>query len=439
MQQRCQQLAQTIFKNLQGNEFCQFGVEGEDSSFLRFNQAKVRQVGQVKQLIANFALRTGKKQAQAQLMLSGDLHDDQTLLIETLQRLRDTLPFCDDDPFLDEPAPVSQQTAVQREPLPDASYVFDLLKANSPRGELVGFIATGSIARGLFTSTGIAHWYETSALNCDWSIYLRADRAVKSSYAGTKWEEARFVTKCKETTSQYDLLQLPAITLSPGQYRVYLAPSAMLEIFELLGGSFGQEAIATKQTALLPLAQGTHTFHPSLNISEHTKAGVAPNFNEAGYVKPPRVALVEQGRLVGSLVSPRSAKEYKMTCNGASQTEGPESLEVQGGTLPQSDVLKYLDDGLYINNLWYLNYSARSSGKITGMTRFGAFKVEQGKFVGPINVMRFDDTVFSIFGPQLDVLTKEQDTIINSSTYDRRATNSWRLPGLICKQLWLTL
>ena len=236
MQEHCRNLAQSIFTKLPSNEFCQIGFSGEDSNFLRFNHGKVRQVGQVRQLIANLALRNGKKQTQAQLTLTTDFEVDQKLLRDALIELRNTLAYCDDDPFLDEPPTKVQQASVKKEPMPEVSHVFELLLAHCPRGELVGFIASGSLMRGLFTSSGTLHWYEANALNCDWSIYLRADRAVKAGFAGTLWDENAFITKCRATTAQFDLLQLPSITLKPGKFRVFLTPSALVEIFDLLGG-----------------------------------------------------------------------------------------------------------------------------------------------------------------------------------------------------------
>ena len=42
-------------------------------------------------------------------------------------------------------------------------------------------------------------------------------------------------------------------------------------------------------------------------------------------------------------------------------------------------VLRTLDTGLYIGNLWYLNFSDRSACRLTGMTRFASFWVEGGQ------------------------------------------------------------
>ena len=99
---------------------------------------------------------------------------------------------------------------------------------------------------------------------------------------------------------------------------------------------------------------------------------MAPNFQEAGFIKPDQVTLIEAGALRDCLVSPRSAKEYDVPTNGASNAEAPESVDMAAGDIGRDDILQRLDTGVYINNLWYLNYSDRSACRITGMTRFAS-------------------------------------------------------------------
>ena len=109
------------------------------------------------------------------------------------------------------------------------------------------------------------------------------------------------------------------------------------------------------------------------------------------------------------------------------------------GTLAQADALAALDTGLLINNLWYLNYSDRPACRLTGMTRFATFWVEHGKIVAPVNVMRFDDTLYRILGDNLNALTQEQDFMLDSSSYGERSTQSSRLPGALLAGLKFTL
>jgi predicted Zn-dependent protease len=179
--------------------------------------------------------------------------------------------------------------------------------------------------------------------------------------------------------------------------------------------------------------------HPAIEIVENTAAGVAPDFQSAGFIKPPRVDLIARGCFAGCLVSPRSAKEYGVATNGASPWEMPASLDMAGGSLPRDRVLAELGDGLFINNVHYLNYSDRPACRMTGMTRFATFRVENGKIAAPVNVMRFDETIYRILGEHLVGLTAEREFILDAHTYGGRSVASGRVPGALVEEFTFTL
>ena len=56
---------------------------------------------------------------------------------------------------------------------------------------------------------------------------------------------------------------------------------------------------------------------------------------------------------------------------------------------------------MYLSNIHYLNWSDNPNGRITGLTRYACFWVENGEIVGPINTMRFDDSFYNYFGDNL--------------------------------------
>jgi predicted Zn-dependent protease len=159
----------------------------------------------------------------------------------------------------------------------------------------------------------------------------------------------------------------------------------------------------------------------------------------AGFIRPDRVDLITDGKFAGALISPRSAQEFGLPVGGANAQEAPESLEIAGGKLPHDRILKELDTGLYINNLWYLNYSDHNACRMTGMTRFASFWVERGEVVASIPVMRFDESIYDMLGKNLIALTADQEMILGSSTYTQRSTSSHRLPGALVSEFNLTL
>ena len=149
--------------------------------------------------------------------------------------------------------------------------------------------------------------------------------------------------------------------------------------------------------------------------------------------------MITDGKFTESLTSPRSSLEYSAVHNASSNSEYPCSIDMKPGNIDENDILNTLDNGIYISNLWYLNFSDRNHGRMTGLTRFGCFIVENGKLVAPINTMRFDDSVYSMLGENLVGLTRKREMLIDSSTYEERSTSSSRLPGAIINNFKMTL
>ncbi len=166
---------------------------------------------------------------------------------------------------------------------------------------------------------------------------------------------------------------------------------------------------------------------------------MAPGFQEAGFRRPPRVPLIEGGALGEALVSPPSAREFGVETNGANEGEAPESLDMEGGELAEGEILERLGRGVYVGDLWYLNYSDVPACRMTGLTRFATFWVEGGEIQAPLNVMRFDETLYRILGENLIGLTAEREFIPSSSTYGARSARSARVPGALVEDFTFTL
>ena len=104
-----------------------------------------------------------------------------------------------------------------------------------------------------------------------------------------------------------------------------------------------------------------------------------------------------------------------------------------GGTLPDPlTLLQALGTGLAIGNLHYLNYSDRPAGRDdrhdTLRDVLGGGRQASSR---PIDVLRFDDTVYRLLGTNLEALTEETELLLDSGTYQSRTLGSLRLPGAL--------
>lgn len=414
---------------------------GENSDFVRFNNAKVRQAGHVEQRNIQVDVIKGQRHALVSLSLGGNLSDDKRALRALVEDAKARLDLLEDDPFLLYATQAEESSLDVMPPtLPKAGDVTQSILRAAQGLEFVGIHAQGLTHRGFANSFGQRNFITRETFNTDFSIYLAKDKAVKANVAGKVWSDDRFFAEVEKSKSMLGVLARPAKTIPKGSYRAFLSPSAVNEILGLLAwGSFSEKQGRTKQSALTQLRDGEKNLHPSFHLTENTASGIGAPFQSGGFTRPNHVTLISEGRWVSGLISPRTAKEYDTATNGANINEGPESLDMAAGTLENADILSKLDTGVLINNLWYLNFSDRTKCQMTGMTRFATFWVENGEIVAPLNVMRFDDSFYKLFGSNLEALTKERSLMLDQSTYEERSTQSSLLPGALVNEIAFTL
>jgi predicted Zn-dependent protease len=432
-------LVQWLKQAITDKEQFHLGYAAESSEFVRFNHAKVRQAGHVQQTSLNLKLINDGRHADLGITLAGEPELDRQRLADGLRQLRETLPLLPHDPYLLLNHNAWQSHHEQARPLPDLAQVLEEISQAADGLDLVGFYAAGPISRGFASSDGAFGWHQANSFNFDFSLFHANGEAVKASYAGDAWDSAEFARRFQLAREQLEFLGRPLHTVAPGQYRAYLAPAALEEIISIITwGGFSAQAIASKGSSLQRLYAREQSLSPLVTVKEHITDSLSQAFSSEGYPRSD-VTLINAGQAEGQLVNSRSAAEYGLSANGASGDESPSALQIAAGNLAQAEILKQLSTGLYISNLWYLNYSDLPAARLTGMTRFATFWVEDGEIKAPVSTMRFDDSVYQLLGSQLEALTAERELLLSASTYSQRNTASNLLPGALVKRLTLTL
>ncbi len=432
-------LAEGLGASLQAGEDFSLWFSAEESEFIRFNRAQVRQAGHVVQATGRLRLIRHDRSAETAVGLSGDADTDHQRLAEGLMQLRlviDQLPV---DPYLHLERAPWRRHATDENNLPDSSQVLAEIDAEARGLDLVGIYAAGPLHRGFANSFGAFGWHTAHCFNFDWSLFHANHQAVKADYAGSRWDSAEFASRLADARQQLEYLGRPAHPLQPGDYRAYLAPAALDEVLGMLSWTgFSARALANKESPLQRLQDGSARFSPLVDLDERVAGALAPAFGPEGAPRSD-VQLVRAGRFAGQLVYPRSAREYGLAANCADANEATQSLLMAAGTLPLDQVLERLGTGLYIGNLWYLNWSDLPAARMTGMTRFATFWVEDGRIRAPVDTMRFDDSLYSLLGDRLEALTVERQLRLSNSTYGERQTWSALVPGALVGRLKLTL
>ena len=435
-----QKISEYLFNNLETNEILILNFDAEQTDFVRFNHAKIRQAGNVNQATLTLSLILKRKSLNSIIRLSLDYQKDSVLLLRTLHYLRREIPELPHDPYLMYERNINSFEMDASDNVLNAFDMTSSILDSCSSLDMVGILSSGVMMKGFSNSLGQFNWHENQSFNFDWSMYTKSGKAIKQNYSNHAWDEKTFHSLIDESKQKLSVIDNKEYAIKPGEYKVYLSPSALNEIVDMLSwGGFSYKANKIGSSPLHSMMKGEKKFHSMVTFTEDLTNGISPKFHSDGFVKPALTELIVDGEYKTSLISPRSALEYSVNHNAAEYYESPVSINLKEGSIQSDKILDNLRDGIYISNLWYLNFSDMNKGRITGLTRFGCFKVTNGEYQGPINTMRFDETVYNIFGDKLVGLTKNKQLLIDSSTYEERSTHSSTVPGAIVDDFKMTL
>ena len=428
-----------VLAGLQGDESATLNLDAEETLFIRFNSNKVRQNTNVEQRSIALKLQGGGRSTEMSRTLSGVIETDSDAMLQLLSRCREELAVLPPDPHQVPLENHGSSDETFRGTLLAPAKVVDAVVGSAQGCDLAGLYAAGSIIRANRNSKGQRHWFATQTFFMDYSLY-EGSRAVKGNYAGTQWEQAQWAANLQHSKHLLTLMAKPLQTVKAGNYRTYLAPRALADLVGMMAWD-ALSASAWKQgrSPFKKLADNECSLSAQLNVKENFSLGLTPRFNELGEVSDLVLPLITAGKLSTLLVSARTSKEFGLPSNGASASEGPRALDVAPGTLEEKDILQQLGTGLYLSNLHYLNWSDAVSARVTGMTRYACFWVEQGEIVGPIKDMRWDESLYDALGSKLVALTSHTSIDPAVDTYFQRALGGSRTPGALIDNFTFTL
>ena len=429
-----------LFSLLTSEEILTVGMWGETSQFIRLNNSKIRQTGIIDDMSYSLALIANRRQVSCSTTLNGDVELDKNHLLNILNSLRCDIEKVPEDPYIVYPKEGKSSNEKNRGSLLDFDKSVNSLLPVTQGVDLAGIWASGSVYTGVANSLGQQHWFETETFSLDYSLITKDKKMVKDCFAGTHWNQDEYEKYINNSKNKLEIMNRESVQIDPGNYRTYIAPAGVADIVDMFSwGGISESSLQQKDSALLKMRQENVQLSPCFTLTEDFSSGMVPKFNGNGEIAPETLPLIVGGSLENTLVSTRTEKEYGVSSNFASSSEGLRSPIIKTGDLKEEEILSKLDKGVYLSNLHYLNWSDRLGGRITGMTRYACFYVENGEIVAPIENMRFDDTIYNIFGKNLESVTNHSQFIPDTGTYSSRSFGGTDCPGILLNSFSLTL
>ena len=440
MEQLFNHLSEKLFSSLNEGENLKVSIGGENSQFIRFSQSKVRQSGIVDDASLSISLIKDERTCSGSFTLTGNTGKDEKTTLMELERLREEVVMLPKDPFVVLPEDSGSSREEHNGSLLNQENAVSALSSAMRGVDLAGIWASGRIFTGNANSAGQKHWFATDTFSLDYSLITPDEKMVKATYAGSHWNQSEYEKTMENSIAKLRMMEKPGKKIKPGEYRTYIAPAGVADIVGMFSwGGVGEASIQQGDSSLCKMRQNKVTMSPCFTLSEDFTSGLVPRFNYNGELAPEKLKLILSGSLNNTLVSSRTAKEYGVKSNFAGEREAMRSPVLATGDLKEDDVVQSLDQGIYLSNLHYLNWSDRPGGRITGMTRYACFWVENGEFVAPIENMRFDDSIYNFFGDNLESITDKGHLHPTVETYEGRELGGISCPGILLKSFKLTL
>ena len=440
MENKFKNISRTIYSQLKKDELLTLSFTGEESQFIRLNNAKIRQTGLVNdadihmKMIANGTTCTGS------FTLSGNDDIDRKRAECEIERMRLESTQILKDPYLINPVGSGSSREIKRSSGLGFKDAVDAILPAIQGVDFVGILSNGKMYRGNSNSLGQEHWFETESFSLDYSLVATNHQMVKGTFAGTDWDQNEYEHYLRQSKKKLELMELSPVKVETGNYKTWFEPAAVSDFLSMFSwNGISEASIQQGCSGFGKMRNDGARLSSKFSISEDFSSGLVPKFNSDGEVSDKELKIISSGELKNTLVSSRTANEYNRTSNFAEAGEYLRSPFMEPGALDQSDVLKEIDKGLYLSNIHYLNWSDNPNGRITGLTRYACFWVENGEIVGPIDTMRFDDSFYNYFGDNLLQVGNKTEFIPNTSTYGNREIGGTTCPGILADSFALTL
>jgi len=201
-----------------------------------------------------------------------------------------------------------------------------------------------------------------------------------------------------------------------GTHTVVLSPLAFADLLSFMG--FMLNAKTVEEGASFAIGKlGKKVFGENLTMrDEADHPALRPlHFDIEGNPRRP-LTLIDKGVVSSYLYDNVMAARHKVTSTGHSMMYGqggiPSNVVVEGGDKSLDEIVASTEKGIYINEFHYTNFVNPRTLQITGLTRNGAFLIENGKLTSPMATVRFTESLLDAFNA-ITAISSEREVINN--------------------------
>jgi predicted Zn-dependent protease len=375
---------------------CNVTINGGRTGNIRFARNAVSTAGEVDDMQLAVAVAFGKKQGIATI----NEFDDKSLE-KVVRRAEDLARLAPENPeFM--PAVGKQEykatpTFVQKTADIDPDFraqvaAYSIEACKKKNLVAAGFFTDSSSFRTIGNSNGVFGYQTETGLDFTCTVRTEDGRGsgwVKRSIGDAGRFDAR---EAADVAIEKALRSVEAKAIEPGRYTVILEPAATSELLGVMLGSFDARSADEGRSFLSKKGGGNRMgeklFDEQVNIWAdpwNPDVGVLPW--DGSMLPRERTDVIKNGRINSLEYSRFWAQKQKVAPRA-----GHGNMIMAGTNKSTAELIANTKKGVLVTRTWYIRMVDPQSVLLTGLTRDGAFYIENGKIMYPIKNFRFNES-----------------------------------------------
>ncbi len=210
--------------------------------------------------------------------------------------------------------------------------------------------------------------------------------------------------------------------LPAGDYEVVLEPYAVADIVEFLGEGLSGLAVEEGSSFVAGRLGEKVTGDPITIVDDPLDPECLPMPFDFEGARAGRVTLIERGAARAVVYDSQTAARNQAVNTGHAYFSPdaypyPMHLHLEPGGASHDDLIKKVKRGVLITRFWYTRWVHPLRTIVTGMTRDGAFLIEDGEIAHPVRNFRFTQSYAGALGTTLGIGRDPELQRIDRFTY----------------------
>lgn len=399
---RFKKVVDIVSKNTKADDYI-INYEANQNALTRFANNMVTQNVDTLMEQINLTLYIGKKKAS---LSTANLEEDSIKqLIEKCENIaensvedKEYMPSLEDDNqnyknMIDEE--IVKMDAEDRADIVNAT----IKRANDEEVDVFGTASNSLSSFGVATKNGLFKFYENT--NVGYSNTVQIEDEKGASFLSGFDEDTIEISKTEKSfkAALNDAKKLQNRNeFEPGRYKVVISAQAATKLFLWLG-VYGNNRRAVDEG-----------YSPYVNKIGKKIMDVRVNiYTDPNSRKAPSKPFTEEGLAIDKKYMIKNGKLEDIPCSrfwADKKDYNPWAMSniiISDGDKKEKDLIKQVDKGFYIKDLWYIRMVKMEDFTLTGMTRNGFFYIEDGKIKEGATHFRWNDSPIRMLNNLIDI------------------------------------